>query len=176
MTGVETMMRVAPQSADRPGGVIELDQIENAAVRAGVDYWRRISGARRFPARADLSPRDIASLLRNTVLLRVIDEGVDYDYRIVGDAHVIAHGYSMQGRRLSRIDEFSPGYSHVLKALYDQPVKTRQGFALRGWLLRGESRKQYIYTESAFLPMGPTDEAVDHVLNFSVYIPHEPKA
>src|SRR5580692_3405383 len=107
MTGAETMMRVAPQSAERPGGMIDLDQIENAAVRAGVDYWRKIGGARKFPSRNDLSPRDIAGLLRNTVLLRVIDDGVDYDYRIVGDAHVIAHGYSMQGRRLSRIDEFS---------------------------------------------------------------------
>ncbi len=174
MADAETMIRALPESPERPGGgAISLDEVENVVIRAGVGYWRSISGARKFPARADMSPRDIASLLRNTVLLRVIDGGADYDYRIVGDAHVIAHGYSMQGRSLSTIDEFSPGYGRVLKWLYDQPVKTRQGFALRGWLLRGETHKQYIHTESVFLPLGPSDDLVDHVLNFSVYIPHE---
>src|SRR5262249_33704364 len=117
----------------------------------------------------------IRGLLRNVVLLRVIDGGQDYEYRIVGDAHVIAHGFSMQGKNLSRMDDHAPGYGSVLKQLYDYPVRRRTPLALRGWLSMGEDGSEFLYSESVFLPIGPDDETVDHVLNFSVYVLHPAK-
>lgn len=173
MANAETMIRVPPVTPERQSGVIGFDEIEEPAVRAGFEHWAKLKGARQYPARSEISPREIASLLRNTVLLRVVDGGADYEFRIVGDAHVLAHGYSMQGRKLSQIGEHSPGYDAVLRTLYDPVVKTHTPFALRGWLMRGETQKQYIYTESVFLPLGPNSATVDHVLNFSVYIPQE---
>ncbi len=165
-------MRAAPETPERRSSVIALDAVENAAVRGGIEYWRKLCGARPFPNRNDVSPREISGLLRNTVLLRVIEDG-DYEFRIVGDAHVIAHGYSMQGKKLSQIDLYSPGYGALLKTLYDPVVQNRVPFALRGWLLKGDKNTQHIYTESVFLPLGPEDGVVDHVLNFSVYVPRD---
>ncbi len=37
-----------------------------------------------MPARSELSPRDVRAILHNIVLIRVIDGGRDYEYRIVG--------------------------------------------------------------------------------------------
>src|ERR1041385_8524565 len=94
-------IRAAPLSDDHPTAIISLKVAECAAVREGVTYWRRIRGPRRFPSRADVNPRDMTNILRNAVLMRVIDCGADYEYRIVGDAHTVAHGFCMQGKRLS---------------------------------------------------------------------------
>lgn len=168
-----TQIRAAPESAQRQSRVLSLDEVESPIIRDGVSYWRRLRGERRFPARADMSPADIRALLRHTVLLRVADGGSDYDYRIVGDAHVTAYGFSMQGKKLSELDGFAPGHGAVLKRLYDRVVRRREPYALRGWLERGGGQVQYIFSESVFMPLGPDDDVVDHVLNFSVYIPHD---
>jgi hypothetical protein len=122
-----------------------------------------------------MTPRDIRGLLRNVVLVRVIDSGRDYEYRIVGDAHVIAHGFSMHGKNLSDMDKHAPGYGTILKQLYDYPVRKGVPLALRGWLSMGEDGAEFVYSESVFLPLGPNDKTVDHVLNFSVYAMHPAK-
>jgi hypothetical protein len=167
---VITLSASVPQSAS---GVIALDAVESPILRQGLDYWNRLKGERRYPSRQDLTPRDLAPLLRNVVLIRVLGEGADYEYRIVGDAHVISHGFSMQGLKVSDVDKYSPGYGPVLKSLYDRAARRREPYAFRGWMERGEKHKQYIYSESLFMPLGPDDATVDHVLNFSVYTPRD---
>ncbi|MEJ1969181.1 MAG: PAS domain-containing protein [Rhizomicrobium sp.] len=167
---VLSLSRSVPQSAS---GVIPLDAIESPIVRQGVAYWRRLKGERPYPSRQELMPRDLSPLLRHVVLLRLVDGGADYEYRIVGDAHVISHGFSMQGLRVGDVDTFSPGYGPVLKSLYDRAVRRRDVYAFRGWMERGDKHKQYIYSESVFMPMGPDADTIDHVLNFSVYVPRD---
>jgi hypothetical protein len=174
MGNVLPIVRAVPYSSERPGGPISLDMVEAPAVRAGIGYWKRLCGQRKFPSRSEVTPRDILGLLRNAVLLRVLDGGAEYEYRIVGDAHVIAHGFSAQGLTLSQLGIIAPGYETILKSLYDYPVRKGVPLALRGWISRGES--EFIYSESVFLPLGPDDVTVDHVLNFSVYVPHPAKA
>jgi hypothetical protein len=159
-----------PESAS---GLIPHDAIESPILKQGLDYWRVLKGERSYPARTDMKPRDLTPLLRNIVLMRLIDGGADYEYRIVGDAHVISHGYTMQGLKVSDIDRFSPGYAPILKSLYDRAVRKRDVFAFRGWMERGEKTKQYIYSESLFMPMGPDEATIDHVLNFAVYTPRD---
>lgn len=167
---VLTLSRSVPENAS---GVIGLDALESPILRQGLEYWTRLRGARRFPARQDIIPRDLAPLLRNVVLIRVIDGGADYEYRIVGDAHVISHGFSMQGLKVSDVDTYSPGYGAVLKSLYDRVLRKREPYAFRGWMERGDEKKKYIYSESLFMPMGADDSVIDHVLNFSVYTPRD---
>jgi hypothetical protein len=166
--GVATIARDIPESAS---SIIALDEIESPVVRRGYEYWLRLRDARPWPARTDMAPRDMSPLLRNIVLLRVLD--ADYEFRIVGDAHVISHGFSMQNRKVSEIDDYSPGYGAVLRTLYDHATHRRAPFAFRGWMERGGQNKQYIYSESVFLPLGPDAQTIDHILNFSVYIPRD---
>jgi hypothetical protein len=167
---VITLSRSVPESAS---GIIPLDAIDSPILKQGLDYWHALRGTRSYPTRNDMKPRDVAPLLRNIVLTRLIDGGADYEYRIVGDAHVISHGFTMQGLKVSDVDRFSPGYSAVLKSLYDRAVRKRDVYAFRGWMERGEKAKQYIYSESLFMPMGPDEATIDHVLNFAVYTPRD---
>src|SRR5690348_9740698 len=112
MSGAQPI-RAVPLSDDHPTTVIQLKEAETGVVRDGVAYWRRIRGSRRLPSRSNLNPRDITGILRNAVLMRVIDCGADYEYRIVGDAHTVAHGFCMQGKLLSQMDDFAPGYGAI---------------------------------------------------------------
>ena len=167
---VIALSRNVPESAS---GTIPLDAIESPILKHGLDYWLALKGARSYPARNDMKPRDLTPVLRNLVLIRLIEGGADYEYRIVGDAHVISHGYTMQGLKVSDVDRFSPGYSAVLKGLFDRAVRKRDVFAFRGWMESGDKAKPFIYSESLFMPMGPDEATIDHVLNFAVYTPRD---
>lgn len=159
-----------PTSTDDAGGLIPFEEVESAAVRDAIGYWQNLCRGRRFPSRVDIRPREIRGLLRNICLIRVLDRGCDYEYRVIGDAHVIAYGFSMQGRRLSEIDAHVPGHGQVLKRLYDRVLRRGEPYALRGWIEQAGVRKKYIYSESLFAPLGD-QEAIDHVFNVSVYVP-----
>ena len=167
---VIALSKSVPESAS---GIIPLDAIDSPILKQGLDYWRALKADRTYPARNDMKPRDLAPLLRNICLIRLIDGGADYEYRIVGDAHVISHGFTMQGLRVSDVDKYSPGYGAVLKSLYDRAVRRRDVYAFRGWMESGDKAKPYIYSESLFMPMGPDEQTIDHVLNFAVYTPRD---
>lgn len=169
MSSAATVIALTKSVPENASGIIPLDAIESPIVRQGVEYWSKLKGERAYPARADMKPRDMSPLLRNIVVIRILDGGADYEYRIVGDAHVISHGFSMQGLRVSDVDRYSPGYGPVLKSLYDRAVRRRDVYAFRGWMERGSKTKQFIYSESVFMPMGPNEGTIDHVLNFSCY-------
>jgi len=159
-----------PRSIDDGGGRIPFEEVESAAVRDAIAYWQGLCRGRSFPSRADIQPREIRGLLRNICLIRVHDGGGDYEFRVIGDAHVIAYGFSMQGQRLSEMDSHAPGHGPVLKRLYDRVVRKGEPYALRGWIEPVGTGKKYIYSESVFAPLGDGD-TVDHIFNVSVYVP-----
>lgn len=152
-------------------GIIGLDSVENSLIRAGIGYWRRLKGDRAYPSRQQLSPRDIAGLLRNVILVKVIGNGEDYEFRIVGDAHVQMSGFNMQGNHMRDLKRISPGFAIMLQRLYERVLTTRAPFALRGVMDR--PGQPPIASESVLMPLGPDDSTVDHILVFSVYIPRD---
>ena len=116
MPNSANVIRVVQSLPENVSGVLALDKLESPIVRQGLDYWLKLRGDRLYPSRSEMAPRELASLLRHVVLLRVVAGGADYEYRIVGDAHVISHGFNMQGMRVSDVDKFSPGYSPFSRA------------------------------------------------------------
>ena len=154
-------------------GRIALSEIESTVLLQGIAYWDALRGARNFPSRFEITPRGLANLLRNTTLLRVIEGGKDYEYRIVGDAYVMAHGVSFQGKSWSETDKLSPGYHAMIKSTYDRVVRKAEPIAMRGWIERSGQKSELIYSEYVFLPLGRDGETVDHILVFAVYVPRE---
>ena len=154
-------------------GRIALSEIDSPVLQLGVAYWRSLCGERKIPSRGDVAPRGLSSLLRNTALLRVVDSGMDYDYRIVGDAYVMAHGVSFQGKLWSETDTLSPGYHAMIKSIYDRVVRKAEPVAIRGWIERSSQQSEPIYSEYVFLPLGTDGATVDHILVFAVYAPRE---
>ena len=152
---------------------VSLEDIDNPVLVQGITYWRTLCNGRKYPSRNEVTPRGLAGLLRNTTLLRVVDGGRDYEYRIVGDAYVMAHGVSFQGKFWSETDRLSPGYHAMIKPTYDSVVRHAEPVAMRGWIERGGGTNEYIYSEYIFLPLGEGVNGVDHILVFAVYLPRE---
>jgi len=126
---------------------IALIDIDSPIVRQGAGYWSGLCRGRRFPARGDVSPRELKALLRNITLLRVIEGGRDYEYRIVGDAYVMAHGRSFQGLKWSQTAQFSPGYHAAIKPVCDSVVRTGNPIATRGWIEKGADAGEHVFAK-----------------------------
>jgi hypothetical protein len=156
------------EGAQRTSRCIALEAVDNSILLDGITLWRSLCRGQKFPSRNDVTPRALKGLLRNTTLVKVIDGGKDYEYRIVGDAYVLAHGTSFQGRLWSDTAKFSPGYKSYIKPIYDKVVREAQPVATRGWIERGVGSTGRVFCEYVFLPLGETD--VDHILIFAVYL------
>ena len=149
---------------------IALSQIDNVTLLEGLALWDRLREDRQYPPRSAMTPRLLKPLLRNTTLLRVINGGEDYEYRIVGDAYVMAHGTSYQGMRWSETGKVSKGFQKFIKPVYDRIVRDGEPVATRGWIERGGSSTGHVYCEYVYLPLGDDAMGVDHILAFAVYI------
>ncbi|WP_422366472.1 PAS domain-containing protein [Pelagibius sp.] len=61
-------------------------------------YWEARRGGNRFPARADIDPVDIPALLEHLLLVEVLEDPLDFRYRLVG-GHIVHHaGHNIQGK------------------------------------------------------------------------------
>ncbi len=147
---------------------IPLTEVDNTVLLTALLLWQDIRNERRFPPRRAITPRLLKPILRNTTLLRVIDGGADYEYRIVGDAYVMAHGQSFQGLRWSQTKSMAPGFHKFIKPVYDRIVESGEPLAMRGWVERGGSSTGLVYCEYIYLPL--VDESVDHILIVAVYL------
>ena len=152
---------------------VTLDDLENIVVRQGAEYWLSLRRGRRYPARKDLSPRDMQTLLRNLVLVKVIDGGKDFEYRIVGEAQAQAYGWRLQGRRVSHIAAERPAYGHHVLGSYRHVRDYGEPLAVRAQMGGDFPYLKFVYCEHAVLPLGNNDSAVDHLLIFSSYIPRD---
>lgn len=146
---------------------IALAALEAAPLRLGYAYWRSLRGDRRYPSRADIRPRDIAGILRHVCLLKF--ENGDFVHRIVGDAIVRAFDIPLQNRTLADLAEEEPGLVAMLRPLLEQCRSSGEPLAVRGRSGRDIFRITFTHHEAVFLPLGPDDATVDHVLVVSSY-------
>lgn len=157
-------------SPSRACRAVPFAEVDNPILQDGISLWRQLAGESPYPARADVTARVLKPLLRNTTLLKVIDGGRDYEYRVVGDAFVMAHGISFQGKRWSETAALSPGFHHFIKPVYDSVVASGLPVATRGWIERGAGSNGYVYCEYVYLPLGTVQTGIDHILAFAVYL------
>jgi hypothetical protein len=157
--------------AESSGEIIAIDQFEAAPVRAGIAYWRRLSGTRRFPAKTEIVPRALGALLNNVILIRVLEDGADYEYRIVGDALVLGFNENFAGRRVSDIIASAPKFGLGLRLLYETVRTSGEPLGYRGRVGRDLKDAKFDSHENVLLPFGPGERAVDHLLVVSAIGP-----
>mgnify|MGYP001224106612 CR=1 FL=1 len=102
---------------------------EEDAVDAVIAAWRRFAGARAFPARTDLDPLALGSLLPHVMILDVVETGagIDFRYRLLGEALKRGYGANITGRLhgefvKSPAGAFKPVRSAYLRAFNDHVV------------------------------------------------------
>ncbi len=144
--------------------VCALDTLASTPAQRGVTLWRLLRVNRKFPSRADLRPRDIVDIMPHMSVAAVIDGGADFENRYVGDAVVRAHDVPIAHRRFSDVAKDMPVLMQGLLPLYRRVVETREPLAYRG--RTGHDMDHVVYTdfEGVLLPLGETDDQVDHVV------------
>jgi len=150
--------------------IVPPHELDSEPVSFAVRHWYALRGPRRYPTRDEILPRDIAGVLRHIVLIRVLDAGADFEYRIVGDAHVQAHETNFVGMRLKEIENTHPGFDPNTRATYEFVRFTGEPLAVRGWVGRDVPESKFCYYETIFLPLGAED-GVDHLLVVTSYVP-----
>ncbi|HEY0105090.1 MAG TPA: hypothetical protein VGB91_03330 [Rhizomicrobium sp.] len=148
-----------------------VEDAKNPTVRIGAEYWRSLRGQRRFPSRDDLTLRGMAAILPHSVIVGVVDGGADYEFRYVGDGQRQAYKAYFKGMRLSRIETVAPELGQVLRTVYEMLRSTGTPFLLRGKADYEVIDPQHRYHETALLPLGASDAAVDHLLVVGVHVP-----
>jgi hypothetical protein len=168
--GEHTIVTSGREVPQRSGSkMVALEEVDSAVVRRVIDYWQALRAGRAFPARDDISPKELGVLLPNVALVRVIGDGADYEYRILGDSFLRAFGSLFQNARLSGVARQAPIFGAALRILYDRVRVAQQGFGYRGLIGRDTPEAKFAYHESALLPLG-SGETVDHLLLTSVFV------
>jgi hypothetical protein len=151
-----------PQTRPRNHRIDPAD-VQNPMLRRAFDLWTRLRAARRFPARSEINPRNMAEFLRNTVLVRVLDGGEEFQFRIVGDAIVMVQGEGLQGLTTAEVDARIPGYGQMIRHTYQRVCADRSPLAFSGWFENTPGGRAFFH-ESLILPLGADGETVDHIL------------
>ncbi len=148
-----------------------IEEAKSPSVKIATRYWQSLRGQRRFPGRDDLTLRGMAAILPYSVIIGVIDDGADYEYRYVGDAQRQAYKTYFKGMRLSQIEIVVPELGDVLRGAYELLRSTGTPFLLRGKADYEVIDSRRRFHETALLPLGVSDAAVDHILVVGVQVP-----
>ncbi len=152
---------------DSVGHEIAIGEITIDTVREGHAYWLKTRGTRAFPARDDIRPAEMKRFLPNIILVRVLDGGADFQFRVVGQASVAAHGFNPVNWRVADLDRRAEGYSSLVRRVFAQVCSSRAPYASRGVLEHVD--RGYRSYESLYMPLGPDDRSVDHIFTVVGY-------
>ncbi len=144
---------------------IGLAELSYPQVRDGLQYWQSLKGERLFPSRQQVKPRAIASLLANTILIKVIEGGKDFVFTIVGDEVLRSYRTPFIHRRWSELVVDLPHAAAYWGDVYRDICRNKKPWAVRYTPgLDGEAK--FSKAEAVVLPLGPNDDVVDHILTF----------
>lgn len=105
------------------------------------------------------------------MLYRIVDAATDFEIRVMGDAAVCAYGASYQGMRTSEVNQLRPGMGDVVANVCAAVSNRRSPLAFKGRLSTSDC--EMIHQEIVFLPLGPIDTLVDHILSIGDYSPKQ---
>jgi hypothetical protein len=117
-----------PETRDDVGHVeaVDLDPRTNRYpdLLCVLAYWERKRAARFAPTRADIDPADLIDVLPRIMLADVIQEPLDFRYRLSGTAIREVHGQEPTG--LCPRDLNPPAYGALIHEHYCLAVRRRQ--------------------------------------------------
>lgn len=155
------------------GDLLPIASLGNDMVRTGVAYWRQLGAGRQFPPQASMMSCLSPQLLDHAVLVEVIDDGADYEYRRVGPAMTRAFDEDFTGERISGLVAREPRFGLSLRMVYEMVRASGEPVAYRGWVGADLKGAAFVRHESAILPLGE-DGVVDHLLQVTALVMRAP--
>jgi hypothetical protein len=147
------------------GEIVSSSDLVARAPLDAIACWQSLKDGARFPPRPD---EVLALVDDNCLLVGVIGDGQDYEYRRVGQALVAGFGMDFSGQRLSEIEANTPRFGIGLRMLYEMVRSGGEVLCYRGWAGLDMPGAQFLYYETAVLPFGNT--LVDHILVVSMLV------
>lgn len=150
-----------------PSGRAFRAQLVLSGQRELFDYWIRSAGARPMPARADLDPLKVPTLLPNLGLINV---GACVDgarFRLAGTRLHEIYGQEITGKRLD--DVFSGETQDYWRRVHSRVVET--GFPLAGAVRGPAEGRDHIVLFWLRLPLSEDGEKVDRILCHDAGVP-----
>jgi hypothetical protein len=133
------------------------------------DYWQQKRGAREMPARRDIDPTELVSVLPHLMLVDV-EKGPRFRYRLFGTAVAEAFGSDPTNRY---IDEVMVGaYKAFLLGLYNDLLVSKK--PVYSTSIYGGHREGQLWTQRLMLPLSSDGTNVDKVLAIQVFIHGSP--
>jgi hypothetical protein len=118
---------VEPECPALPSGLVaEIDDVTGALTPRQVrllEYWNRIRRGRAMPARRDLDPAEVLTLLPNLVLIDVAEGSTDFRFRLMGTAVAAQCSRDHTSKLFSELEGYGPrgyGWSNHLKVVTRQ--------------------------------------------------------
>ncbi|HVO13715.1 MAG TPA: PAS domain-containing protein [Alphaproteobacteria bacterium] len=87
------------------GSIVRPDSLLPSALA----HWHRLRGGRRLPLRADFDPSEVPALLPYVIVVDVLRDPPDFQYRLLGTAIDRVLGGSYRGKRYSELSYTRPG-------------------------------------------------------------------
>lgn len=148
--------------------VVGLSDIMCIQTIAIVHAWKKWRGWRAMPASKALLRACLGTHAQHASVARVVEDGRDYEFKYIGEAHVRAYGANHQGQRVSDIARLSPRFGRQLKASYDLVRISGRPQAFQGMLDSDNAGARFVWFETVYLPFGEPG-AIDCILNAAVY-------
>lgn len=133
-------------------------------LRRALDYWHQKRGTRLAPARADIDPVEIASLLPRVMLVDVSTDPVDFRFRLAGTGIFKVHGAELTNRRALEIEP--PLYAEIVHRLYCEALARRAPLAHR-LLIECETRRSGF--TRIILPLSEDGAAINRLMTVESY-------
>jgi hypothetical protein len=149
----------AGKSADEPAFLSDCPEV----VRAFYRYWDGKRRGRPMPARADLDPGEIKSLLPNMMIVDVVPDERRFVYRLVGTMEVEVRGNDPTGKTV--LEAAFGGSKEKAVANYERVVRERAPWRQD---LHAESPDGRLLDDVVlFLPLSDDGETVNKIVVYS---------
>ncbi len=134
--------------------------IRSAQLRELYAYWRLKAANRKLPARADIDPCEIPTLLPYLCLIDVVGNPAAFRYRLIGTKVVDLRGNDITGRWVD--DDLYPKNLHDVVTMMSSAVETRAPVVghNRFWV----PGKTWSKVEWLNLPLSTNGERIDMLL------------
>lgn len=85
------------------------DTLTSSVTREAWRYWHALRGERPLPARSDLNPASIIGILPHVMLIEVLEDPIDFRYRLIGTYIDERLSQRYTGRRAREFADKGPG-------------------------------------------------------------------
>lgn len=138
-------------------------------LRRLVGYWIARAAGRRMPLFEDIDPVDLPWALSRLFVVRAIDGGADFEYRLAGEEIYARHGGRIVGKRVGEL--FRPAGATAILARWRRVVT--EPAACYTYAQHPTNDGQRLPGYRVVLPVGPAYGPADHMVGMTVYAKSE---